>query len=702
MGTDIQLETQLADAEQILEQTKADLLIWGNQNDQPFGGKWNIYFSVSNRIKNEVREEGFSMHGPGYLSGVAQIDTPQIVRWIVTGWSGLADKARGMDISGELRGLTVKIYSLLGTAQQKNWNPRTLRGLRKSLSYPICEYANETHDIPTLQKAVSLMREIEESYPNSEHLEEWAGDENMLATMLEALGEAEGNPKDLLDSVKALKASIPYIKRTHASFQLAGMELNLGNSLERLGERQSDNALIQEAIQVYETGLKLISPDHHSSNWMNLQNGLGTAYENLGERRNDEKEYRESLKHYLPALKEAKISLSPLNVALLQLNTATVYQRLAQQKNDPQLAKKSVELSQDAVSAYRKVHYSYDLATALSNLGCQQMTLGNIQDNDPQVLNQALASMKESIATLPKDQDPLLWSQTRNNMGIISRILAAKDLDREKLLEDLQACDDVQTVNQKTTMPTEWARAEMQKGTIYGLLTEAYCDPADAKKGEKHLQDLFEVLGTDHSSAFWVDAEYDLGLLHVYEGWQTQDKGLLDDGIGRLEEAVTLTDTQSTDKCGYRSDLCEAYADRLALGTDPALLAKAQALMEVFQKDCENPNRIQSRGEHWMNTGCLKNILGKIQNDPKEILEARDWVEKGLKMYESGGFRFHVAKARMILGDIDRNLAEMGNQPVAEAIQQYSLSQATLKSYSPFWDLLLAKKIQEARNIPTK
>ncbi len=702
MGPDLQLETQLADAEQILDQTKADLLIWGNQNDRPFGGKWNIYFSVSNRIKNEVREEGFAMHGPGYLSGVAQIDTPQIVRWIVTGWSGLADKARGMDISGELRGLTVKIYSLLGTAQQKDWDPRTLRGLRKSLSYPLCEYANETHDIPTLQKAVMLMRQIGESYPSSEHLGEWAGDEEMLAVMLEALGEAEDNPKDLLDSVKAIKASMSYFKKTPFLFQLAGMEVNLGNSLERLGERQNDGELIQEAIQAYETGLKIISPGHHGSEWMNLQNGLGVAFENLGERRNDEKDFRESLKHHLAALKEAKSSLAPLDVAMMQVNTAAVYMRLAQQKNDLQPAKKAVELSQEAVTAYRQVHYPYALATALSNLGCQQMTLASIKNNDPLVLNQALASMKESIETLPKDQNPLLWANTRNNMGIISRLLAAKDLDRGKLLDDLQDLDDVQTVNQKATMPQLWASAEEQRATIYGLLTEAYCDPADAKMGEKHLQDLFEVLGADHSTALWIEAEYDLGLLHVYEGWQTQDKAILENGIGRLEEAITLTDAHSLDKCGYQSDLCEAYADRLALDSDPVLLAKAQALMEVFQKDCENPNRIQSRGEHWMNTGALENILGKIKKDPKEILEAKDWVEKGLKMYESGGFRFHAAKAQMILGDIDRNLVEMGRQPTTEAIQQYSSAQTILKSYSPFWDQLLEKKIQETKDVASK
>lgn len=285
LGPDQNLETSLLDAEQIIAQNGADLLIWGDQNDVPYGENWNIHFSVSGSVKSAVREEGFSMHGPGTLSGIAELDTPVIVRWIVEGWSGLIEKSKGMEISGELQEMDVKIYSLLGDAQQRRWRPGVLRDLKRSLSVPLCSYADLTHDISTLRRAVVLVREITDSYSKSEHLEGWAYDQATLAALLASLGEAEGSPQDLLDSVKISRNILSYVKRDYSPTEWLKIQINRGNALERLGERQSNDQLLKEAISVYEDALKEIYPVAERSALVDLQNGIATAYVSLGEKK---------------------------------------------------------------------------------------------------------------------------------------------------------------------------------------------------------------------------------------------------------------------------------------------------------------------------------------------------------------------------------------------------------------------------------
>lgn len=412
----------------------------------------------------------------------------------------------------------------------------------------------------------------------------------------------------------------------------------------------------------------------------------------LEKKKADEKTFQAAIQHYLAALKEAKFEQSPVDVAMIQLNVSNAYLRLGQWKSNVKNVEQSIDLCQQSLTFIRRAHHAYPLATALCDLGLEQLTLGHLKGNDPRWLKQARTTLKESLATLPKDQNPVLWAQTKNNMSFVSSYLAAKTLDKTNLLEAVQACDDIQTVNRKAELPFLWAQAAEHKGMIYYLLACAYGDVEYAKSGIESLNEGMKILDQDKTPVDWVESNSAIGCNLMFEGWRTKDVNLLSQAMEKIETAVSLAEKASLSKCDYEGSLCEAYSDFLSLKDDGYIREKSELLLKIFEEKCEKPKDIDSKGEHWMNTARLQDVLARQEKDIAKIKAARTWAVKAVKVLKEGGYVFYQAEAEMILGDIDNDLGD-----ASQAIGEYSAAKRTLKSYSPYWKTYLDEKIQRAR-----
>jgi hypothetical protein len=130
-------------AEKILDEKGADLIIWGTEDMQGDGHQWSVYVSASAHAQCLAREQGFSIHSTTDLDDVGEADLLEVLDWATLCWRGLLDSSQGMYIAKTIEPMVDKIDTVLGLAAEKQMGNNYALGFpsatwgRPSCAWPI-------------------------------------------------------------------------------------------------------------------------------------------------------------------------------------------------------------------------------------------------------------------------------------------------------------------------------------------------------------------------------------------------------------------------------------------------------------------------------------------------------------------------------------------------------------------------------------
>jgi tetratricopeptide (TPR) repeat protein len=189
-----------------------------------------------------------------------------------------------------------------------------------------------------------------------------------------------------------------------------------------------------------------------------------------------------------------------------------------------------------------KSRWSYALkaAGALYNLG------------DRAGLNEALAAAihlyQLALADVPRDQVPLDWAMTQNNLGNALTILGARESGTARLEEAVTAYRAALLETTRERVPLDWAGTQTNLGSALWALGKRESSTARLEDAVTAHRAALEEWTRERLPLQWATAQNNLGNA-------LQTLGARESGTARLEEAVTA----------YRAALLERTRERVPL-----------------------------------------------------------------------------------------------------------------------------------------
>jgi hypothetical protein len=275
------LQTGFTNAEKILADTGADLLVWGDENKDGDGKSWNIYVSASVKAQCLVREAGFSIHGTSDLDQLTEGDILEVVDWVTASWEGLIGKSQGMYIPESIQPMILKTDTVLGLVAEKKLKPQTLLTVKRNLAFLLSEYGEQMKDATALQNAIRLSRDVLSSEKTGLETRMAKGDmetEGILARCLFTLGTQQMDPENLQEAVKAFQMALKGVNPKYDPDNWAVLQTGLGAALAELGQKQADMDEIQRALKAFEGAANLTSRTAQPHQWVWVQTGMGACY----------------------------------------------------------------------------------------------------------------------------------------------------------------------------------------------------------------------------------------------------------------------------------------------------------------------------------------------------------------------------------------------------------------------------------------
>ena len=696
--SDPHLETGFEDAKRLLDQSGADLLIWGTQEAGP-RPEWDIYVSAGDHIQNQARGEGFYLNANTSFFGIQEADTVDVLGWAVESWRGLIDRSYGMDIAPQIKVMIEKTDQALSLAYEKHWSDRTLAQMKQYLSVLLCLYAVKTHDPQTLDRAVSLTSQTVQSLPPGEDPYNWACFENNLGTLLQSRGMKEQSSDDLRGAVKAYRSALSAMKG-FPSQNSTDMELNLAECLQILGRREGKTGQLLEAVSLYQKILAGTSHIAELHQWMDIQTGLAAVYTELGIRDTHFKYLRLALRHYQEVLKVPDLEGMPVKKVQVLVNLGNVYSALGGREQSVGDYQKSLQYLEEAIPELQSMSSTRNQAIALLNKGTCLMNLGRLENQEPLWL-EAKDTYAQATSLFAVTQDQMEWASIQRDLGILEMFMSEKKMDVPGLSLSLKYDEQEKTVHQEKSMPLLWAQAGVMESLVLGLRGDATGDPLDWEGAKKRLVAIGALLDPKEDVfAIW-EMNASLGSLLVLEGTRSGNPGELGEAVTLYED--TLKELAGTDmkaqSCSLQSGLCQALAELLALQAPGRNNPKGRDLLQHLDPDYDKTTSRADRYIHIANRAQLEALRARQAGDPGAEKIARDRFEKAAGEIQKEGYVYYYAKKEMVLGDLDLALArETRSAPWAKkALGDYSRAQEVLEPEGDYWKKLLGDKIQSAR-----
>jgi tetratricopeptide (TPR) repeat protein len=698
---DRQLETGFADAQRLLEQSGADLLIWGTQDTGGLHPEWDIYVSAGDQIKNQMRSEGFFLNGTASFLGIQEADTAGVLGWAVESWRGLIDRSYGMDIAPKIKVMIEKTDQALSLAYEKQWSEATRDQMKQYLSVLLCLYAVKTHDPQTLDRAVSLTSQFVQEPPSGENTSDWACFENNLGTLLQSRGMKAQSSDDLRAAVKAYRAALSAMRRMDSGANGDDVELNLAECLEILGRREGKSDHTLESVSLYHEVLARTSKIGELHQWMDIQTGLAGDYVDLGLRDTHFKYLRLAVQHYQQVLGVEGIEGMPLKEVQVETNLGDVYSALGGREQSVKDYEKALQYLEAAIPQLQGMSSTRNQAIALLNKGTCLMNLGRLENQEP-LWAQAKETYAQAASLFALTQDRMEWASIQRDSGNLQMFMSEKKMDVPGLLLCLGFYDQEKTVHQKAEMPLLWAQTSVMESLTLGLLGDATGDPLYWTGEKKRLEEIGQLLDPKEQIFTLYEKNACLGSLQVMEGIRSRDPVELGEAVTVFEDS--LKQLEGTDmeaqSCSLQSGLCQALAELLSLAPGAETERKGRELLQNLDRDYEKASSRVDRYVRIANRDQLEAQLALRARDLAAGQKARDLFAKAAGEISKEGYAYYGAKKEMVLGDLDLALAQGTGEGrwAQKAVGNYSRAGEILGPQGDYWKNLLKDKLHTARS----
>ncbi|MBL6957733.1 MAG: cyclic nucleotide-binding domain-containing protein [Rhodospirillales bacterium] len=322
-----QLAVAKSAARQLLQEAKADLLVWGTV---PSPGATIFLRFVSAEKEDEDRQ--------GVFGGVICLSLP-------------ADF--GPEFGAVLH--AVALAAITPSSKGKEAQIRLVCG--DALEAAMMAIKELPPDLTTREKA-----SVQVSFANAAAQVGMQKDSTELLTL----------------ASEAYRAAAESFSKDRSSLAWGFIQRNRGAALQALGEKTNDTELLREAAETYRKALGVLNKTDFPLPWAALQNRLGLALYRLDMKAGDQQALKDSLNAFQAALQVYTRAAHPLRWADVMNNFAQAAQVLGEQLRNPEVLKKAVEACRSALEVRTQEKTPLLWAATQNNLGSALFLLGKM------------------------------------------------------------------------------------------------------------------------------------------------------------------------------------------------------------------------------------------------------------------------------------------------------------------------------------
>ncbi|MGH6847192.1 MAG: hypothetical protein ACREC0_07085 [Methylocella sp.] len=332
----------------LLQQTGADVLIWGSVISLSGKSAMRLYWTPSREVSGTIASGKYRAQTETItLPETFWSDLKQILGLLtVSRLAELTFDQPGHYVADRLAPLIAQVRALV-QSKEGVWNPETLAGVRFSLATALGHYGEQSGENEPLAESIELYRKVLDERTRERVPLLWARTQVSLGAALATLGERESGTARLEEAVEAYRDALLELTRVRALLDWAMTQMNLGAALATLGERESGTARLEEAVAAYRDALQENTRARVPLDWALTQTNLGIALLMLSKRASETARLGEAVAAFREALKEQTRERVPLDWAATQMNLGIALRQLDEQESGTARLK-------EAVAAYRE------------------------------------------------------------------------------------------------------------------------------------------------------------------------------------------------------------------------------------------------------------------------------------------------------------------------------------------------------------
>ena len=197
------------------------------------------------------------------------------------------------------------------------------------------------------------------------------------------------------------------------------------------------------------------------------------------------------------------------------------------------------ERLEEAVAAYRAALEGFtrdqvplDWAVTQNNLGTALSTLGR-RERGTARLEEATTAFLEVLKVLTRDRFPLEWAATKDKLGTALWAWGKRESGNERLEEAVAAYRAALEVRTRERVPLDWAATQNNLGTALSALGRRERGTARLEEATAAYRAALQEYTRDRVPLYWAITQNNLGTTL----WALGER---ESGTGRLEEAVAV------------------------------------------------------------------------------------------------------------------------------------------------------------------
>lgn len=292
------------------------------------------------------------------------------------------------------------------------------------------------------------------------------------------------------------------------------------------------------------------------------------------------------------------------------------------------------------------------LADALYMLGTQN------GKNEP--LEEAITNYRKTFQECSREQFPLKWATTQNNLGNALQALGKRENSAERLEEAVDAYREALKERTRVLAPLQWASTQNSLGTVLHALSERENGTARIAEAMSAYREALKEITRERVPLKWATVQNNLGIVL---GSLAEREG----GTDRIKEAVSAF-RESLKECTRERAPLDWAETQNNLGTALFLLGQRESgtdrleeAISAFQEVLKEHTR-ERMPLKWATTqislSIALSILGEREIGTDRLMEAVSANQEALKEFTRERVPYDWAKAQYNLGNTLKIIGE--------------------------------------------
>ena len=493
-------ETASRRGQAVLEQTGADVVIWGEVKNT--NKKLRLRFLT----KGDAADNTFSVVESAddlLLEPDFGEDVGALIAAKTLTLTALTAEERGGFLTPRME-LALRITAPLVKAMPAGLDADARGAIQHAHGTVLLYLGDEKGDATLLEQAVDAYHAALTELTQDRAPLNWAGTQMNLGIALSILGARESGTERLEQAVEAYRDALTEYTQDRVPLQWAGTQMNLGIALLSLGEREAGTERLEQALEAFRDALTEWTQDRVPLRWAAAQMNLGIALLSLGERETGTERLELAVEAIRDALTEWTQDRVPLRWAAAQINLGNALQTLGRREAGTERLELAVEAYRAALKEQTRERVPLAWAMTQMNLGNALLALGAREEGTAR-LEEAVAAYRAALTEHRQDLVPLDWAMTQNGLGLALRILGRRETGTALLEQAVDAHRAALNEYVRDREPLNWAAALGNEGLALLTLAGRTGDPAQARQALEQLT-LAEATLRSGGHIPWADS----------------------------------------------------------------------------------------------------------------------------------------------------------------------------------------------------